>query len=354
MPPKKGPEAAVTTEIPDQPPSLESDGVMDDLLAKARSSNLDAVQRGVVNSLGLHDSNCNLRHSVTVDFYVETIYFASTNGYGPKKTLNVLAWLNSMRRSIERNHGSDEEARQLFKEFLVRNAEKYLRECAPPQDNEQNAAAEAAAAAAAATAAASTAKKDPKAGKTAPALAAVAAKDDPSTKSPSENPYISVAEAAPLAQFALRGLLQHAQLFAFVATLPRPAQRPRDRCSFTLAPEVPLRLPPLSRALTSTDVEAIHKLEEQRALEELQRLQAEEAAALEAERQAELARQAEIRRIAEEEQANQLYFSKAGAGPAVELVQKELEFDLSQRQRDILARLAKLEHDVTHLGLGSK
>lgn len=352
MPPKKGPEVAVTTDIPDQPPSLESDGVMDDLLAKARSSNLDAVQRGVVTSLGLHDSNCNLRNSVTVDFYVELIHFASSNGYGPKKTLNVLAWLNSMRRSIERNRGNDEEARELFKEFLVKNAEKYLRECAPPQDNEQTAAAEAAAAAAAA--AASTTKKDAKASKAAPAQAAVAAKDDLSAKSPSENPYISVAEAAPLAQFALRGLLQHAQLYAFVATQPRPPQRPRDRCSFTLAPEVPLRLPPLSRALTSTDVEAIHKLEEQRAQEELLRLQAEEAAALEAERQAELARQAEIRRIAEEEQANQLYFSKAGTGPAVELVQKELEYDLSQRQRDILARLAKLEQDVTHLGLGIK
>lgn len=349
MPPKKPAEVSIV-DIPDQPPTLETDGYMDDLLSKARCDNILAVEAGVVTAIGLQNYRRELRQGIQVDFIVEAIVFAATHGYGPKKTLSLLNWLQGMKKSIEVHHGDDTEARELLKSFLVSNTEKYIRETNPVVDEGSGAAdgATGAPSPAAPAPAAPGKKVDPKpSAKGAPPPAP--AKEDPALSARnahSEIPYISTTEVAPLAAFVARSLLQHARLFAYVANHSSPVAESEQPRSFTFAVETPMRPLPLSRALTSTDVDAIHKVQEQKAIEELQRLQAEEAASLEAARVAEEQRQAEIRRLEEEERANQLYFSKTGTGPAIDMVQQELEHQLSQRQRDILVRIAKLEMDM--------
>lgn len=347
MPPKAKVEVAAVVDIPDQPPALDSDGFLDDLLSKARCDNLAAVEAGVVHTLGLPNYRCNLRQGILVDFHVECIAFLANHGCGPKKALSVLSWLNAMRKSIEEHRGDDTAAREMFKQFLVSNTERYLRESAP-QDNEASQAAEAQAAAAAAALAVA-GKKDAKPAK-GPAPPATKQDESPGASAArgSENPYVSSSEAAALATFVSRGLLQHARLFAYVAAQDRPVVCEAPK-TFTFAVETPIRVPALAKAMTSADVEASHKALEAKAQEELQRLQAEEAAVLEAQRRAEELRREEERKRDEEERANRLYFSKAGTGPAIEMVQQDVEHQLSQRQRDILARISKLEADVSQL-----
>lgn len=348
MAPKKVEAAGVTLDIPDQPPSLESDGMIEDALSKAKGGNIVGLEALVVQCLRLPNFRCDLRESIIVDYHVELIIFASENGYGPKKTLHVLNWATEVRRALESNpNDGDRAATALVRDFFVSNVEKNLREATPIKQDDALAEAQAAAAAAAAAAppakGAAAAPKPPPKGSAAPV-----AKEDPSAAAgkPSENPFLSIGEIAPLAQFISVGVLQHAQLYSFAASNDRPivvGERPR---TFTFAVEHPMRPLPLSRALTAVEVEALQRDQDAKAQEELERLQAEEAAALEAARLEEEARQEQERLRAVEEKANQLYFSKAGSAPAVEMVQNEVISALSQRQLDLLARVAKLELDL--------
>lgn len=344
MAPKKV-ETITTADIPDQPPTIDSDGFMDDVLAKARAGNAVAVEHQIALALSMEPHRCDLRRGVIVDFHVEFVLFASTQGYGPKKTLHVLHFLNSVRKSIEDNHGDDTEARQMLKQFAVSNAERHARDALPPAEPDAH-AAEAAAAAATAASAAAAVKKDPKAN-------AKGKPEEPAVLSArlisQENTNISSTELAPLITFVVRGMFQHAKLYAFVARQERP-QGQHSPTTFTFSVETPMRAPPLSKAQTSAEVEAQLKSLEAKAAEELQRLQSEEAAALEAQRVAEENRKAQEKLAAEEERANMLYFSKVGSAQAVEKVQAEVESQLSQRQREILARVARLENEVAQMG----
>jgi hypothetical protein len=345
MAPKKVEAAGVTLDIPDQPPTLETDGIIEDVLAKAKNGNISGLEAVVVQCLRMPNYRCDLRESIVVDFHVELIIFASENCYGPKKTLNVLNWANDVRRALELSPNDDRAARILVRDFFVSNVEKNIRETTPVKQDDVSAEAQAAAAAAAAAPAAKGAAPP----KLPPKGAAPVTKEDhgaAATVKPAENAHLSIGEIAPLAQFIARGVLQHAQLYSNAARNDRPlvaGERPR---TFTFAVEHPMRPLPLSRALTAVEVEALQRDQDARAQEELERLQAEEAASLEAARLEEVARQEQEHQRQEEEKANQLYFSKAGSAPAVELVQHEVISALSQRQLDLLARVSKLEADL--------
>jgi cell division protein FtsL len=343
MAPKKVETAGVTLDIPDQPPSLETEGIMDDLLQKAKSNNIGGVEASIVQCLRMPNYRYDLRESIIVDFHVELLIFASENGYGPKKTLHVMHWANDVRRAIETNPNDESHARRLVKEFFAANVEGFLREAIP---NKLDEAPEGAAVPAVSAPAAAKGKE---AAKPPPKGSAPANKDDNATgnrHAPLENPFLSVVEVAPLMHFVSRGLLQHAHLYANSAKNERPTiagERPR---TFTFSVETPMRSLPLSRALTAAEVEAIQRDQDAKAQEELERLQAEEAAQLEAARLEEEARLEQQRQMEEEERANQLYFSKAGTAPAVDNVQQQVVAALSQRQMDILMRVAKLEADL--------
>lgn len=347
MAPKKVEAAGVTLDIPDQPPSLDNDGIIDDVLLKAKQGNIAGVESIVVLCLRLPNYRFDLRESIVVDFHVELILFAAENGYGPRKTLSVIAWANDVRRAVEANPSDDRVARTLVKDFFVLNVERSIREASPikPDDTAADVAAAAAAAAAPPVKGApAPAKPPPKSSAASPAH-----KEDPAATQKAiaaEIPFLTMGEIAPLAQFMAGGILQHAQLYANAAANERPTihgERPR---TFTFAVEHPMRPLPLSRALTAVEVEAMQRDQDAKAQEELERLQAEEAAALEAARLEEEARVELERQRAEEEKANQLYFTKAGSAPAVDLVQQEVVSALSQRQLDLLARVAKLEADL--------
>lgn len=349
MPPKKVEAAGVSLDIPDQPPSLEADGIVDELLQRAKQQNISGLESLAVQCLRLPNYRYDLRDSIVVDFHVELLLFASEQGYGPKKTLSVLTWANAVRRLLEADPNDDSSARALIKEFLVANVEHSLREVSPskPEDGQPDGVTGGSSSQAAPAAAGGA--KGGKEGAKPPAKGSAPAKEDAAAaagrSAPVENPHLSIGEIAPLAQFITRGLLQHAQLYANAAANERPLALGCPR-TFTFAVEQPMRPLPLSRALTAPEVEAMQRDLDAKAQEELERLQAEEAATLEAARLEEEARLEQQRQIEEEERANQLYFTKAGSAPAVEMVQQEVVTALSQRQLDLLTRVAKLEADL--------
>lgn len=346
MPPKAKIEAVVSQDIPDQPPSLDSDIFADELLQKARTGNAEAVEKGVALAMGLDDFKCNLRSGVTVDFAVETFMFAASHGYGPKKTLNVLHWLTALRTSVVSHGGDTAHARDLFKAFLVSQVERCHFEATQPQDHHDAEKLVKDEAEKAAAAAGPVGKKpDPKKA----AAQKVAAADDPLV-SPRhnqlayENPYIGVNDVAPLARFAVRGVLQHSELYHSVFTAERPQEEKPLIFSFTL--ELPSRPLPLVRAMKQAEFDATQRAAEAKVAEELAHMRQEEEERLDAARRQEEAKAQAQQAYEDEQRHKMLYFSKMGSEPAVAKVQQDVESVLTQRQRDVLARLARLEAEL--------
>jgi hypothetical protein len=343
MPPKPKVEAVVSVDVPDQPPSLESDVFADELLQKARTGNALGVEKGVALAMGLDDYKFNLRSGVAVDFAVEIFMFAAEHGYGPRKTLSVLHWLTSLRNSVVGNRGDTAAARELFKQFLVSQVERHHNEALQPQ--EQHDALLAQQEAEKAQQAAATAGKKPDAKKAAKAVVEEAQAATPrQNQLPYENPFIGINDVAPLARFAVQGVLQHSSLYCYVFTAERPREEKPIVFSFSL--ELPSRPLPLVRAIKQADFDAAQRAAEAKVAEELAQMRREEEERLEAARKQEEARLQAQRDFEEEQRNNMLYFAKAGSEPAVAKVQQDVESALSQRQRDVLARLARLEAEL--------
>lgn len=358
MAPKKVETVAVQSEAPEQPPSLDSDGYMDDLLRKVKSSNVVAVEQAVAHALGLEQRRINLADGITVDYHVELICFAAEHGYNAKKTLAVIALANQLRSSIESHRGETAAARELLKQFMMSQAEKSLRELLPVVESSAadgaGAAGDAAGSPASspAPAAAAAAKAPP------PKPAAKGAKGGapppppvetaPAVLSPRagllDSPILRPPEIGPLTMFFLRGLFQHAHLYCMVHHCARPTAP--QSVSFTVGVETINKAPPLQKAMTSAEVDQLHKSQEAKAEAELAAMQAAELQSLEEQRLA--AEEAQRRReeLAAEEKANQLYFKKMGTTEAVDKVQQEVEDAVAQRQKDILLRIAKLEQNL--------
>ena len=343
MPPKAKVEAVVSVDIPDQPPSLDSDVFVDELLQKARAGNAVAVEQGVSHALSLDDFKFNLRSGIAVDFVVEVVLFAAEHGYGPRKTLSVLQWLTSLRNIIVAQNGETAEARQHFKQFLVSQVERHHIEQLQPSD--QHDAVQAQQEAEKAQQAAAPGGKKPDAKKAAAKVVEDAPQVSPrQNQLPYENPFISANDVAPLARFAVQGVLQHSSLYHHVFTADRLREEAPIMFSFSL--ELPSRPPPLARAMKQADYDAGQRAAEAKVSEELSKLRQEEQDRLEAARKQEEQRLQAQREFEEEQKNNMLYFSKAGTEPAVTKVQQDVESTLSQRQRDVLARLARLEAEL--------
>ena len=332
MPPKKS-EAVSSIDIPDQPPTLESVEYVDALLTKAKASNVAALEAGVALALGAADHKSNLRAGIAVDSVVEILLFCASEGFSALKAQKVISWTDSLREAIVDAKGEAEGAFRLFKEFLVTNAEGTLRETfAPPEPEAPAEPIEG-----------KSKKPDPK-------KSGKAQGDDGQQVKPpvpAEVVFLTTAELAPLAQFVTRGMLQHASLYYYVATFDRAVSS--TPVTFTVSVQTPIRAPPLSAGLPLAEYEQNLQSAELKTAQELRRLQQEEEAMLEAQRvEAEQLRRKQLE-MEEEERANALYFTQAGTAEAVHRVQAELETNLTERQKEIVARIAKLEGE---LGVG--
>lgn len=350
MPPKKV-ETPTVVELPDQPPTFESDQFMDDLLQRAKARNVEALEAGVAAALNTEDFRTNLRKGILVDFAVEAILFASQQNFAARKTAAFLRWMNEMRVSIETT-GSVEGAKTIFKNHLVSHAERSNRDAgtdaaaALPSLTDDSAAEKALAAtasSAAQPAAASSAKPPPSkkdAGKK-PSGPKSGGADEAAAKPPVDtNVFLSVADMGQVAEFIVTGLLQHWQLYHFAATAPEPEA---ESTTFTLTVQTAIRPPPLARALTQEQHDQQCEDERARAEAELVRLRDEERAAMEEQRRRAEAAEAERRRAEEEEAASRLYFAKVGTEKAVERVQAEVEAAQRDRQQQLLERILALE-----------
>jgi hypothetical protein len=331
-PKKEKGDAAPVAEIAAPLPSLDSDLYVDELLAKAKKRDVAALEAAVAAAVGTTDDfKLNLRNGVVVDYVVEAVLFAASLGFTARKTVVFVKWLNQMRESIEAT-GGVEDAKEKFKAHMVQHAE---RGSTGPAGGRESVVedAEAAAASAAAAVKAPAGKK----GADAKGKAAVA---EVAAPRPDVNIFMSLADMGHVADFVVKGVLQHWQLYHHAAAAP---PMPVDTTRMTAMVQVPMRAPPLGRALTADQHEEQLASRRQQAEAELERLQADEDERVAAEA-AEAAEQAEAARLLREEhEANTLYFAKHGTEPVVAGVSDEVKEQGLARQQALVARLGKLE-----------
>ena len=279
MPPKKA-ETPIVQEIPDQPPTFDNDAFMEDMLNKARTREVDAVEEGVALALRTEDYKINLRNGVLVDFHVEIVLFCSQQGFPPRKTAAFIKWMDELRRSVV-STGSDTDARRLFKEHLVSHAERSTKDASGVADPSSPAGDDGSPS----PPQISAPKLPPTAPKKGEAKKAgkgqAADVDAASRPTVDSNVYLAVADMGAVADFVVAGLLQHWRLYHYVAT---EGDAGDDRQSIHLSIQVPMKAPPLHRFMTQEQYETQCEDARQKAEAELERRQKEEVAALEAER----------------------------------------------------------------------
>lgn len=367
MAPKTKVEVVAAPDPSETLPTLENEITVEELLSKAKIRDLAAVESLTAIALGCaSEYKVVLRSSILVDFAVEAILFASQHNYSAKKTIMFIRWLNDMRKAIELT-GDVKEAKVMMKEQLVSHAEKAAKDASSssaaglqgggaggvagggsgdvagegnPTGGEGGNPSGASAASAAATVKAAPAPKpsakESKGGK--------GAKSDTNADAAAtrvEAPILfSIQDMGYVADYVTTGLLQHWRLWHLCS---RDAVHWSAPTIFTVNVQLPMRPPPLVRALTQEQHDVQQEEVRSKAELELTKLRQSEHEAAEIERLETERKLAEEKLAKEEQEAATLYFAKKGTHEAVNHVHKDVESQLGGRQQALLVRIAKLE-----------
>lgn len=333
MGPKKS-DTPIQLGVPEQPPTFENDAFMEDLLHKAKTRDIAAVEAGVSAALCVEDYRVNIRHGILVDYLVECVLFSAQQNFSSKKAAVFIRWNNEMRHSIETSGGC-ENAKTIFKNLLTAHAERSAKDIAPAGcETPLPTADETPSTPPPQSKVVVTQKREGKRNVTKGDEATAARVTD-------NNAYFSLNDMGNVADFVVTGLLQHWRLYCYTATNKENVGD--DSEAFTMNLQTVMRAPPLQRAVTQEVYEKQCDDRKRAAEQELERLRKAETEELERKR-VELERiSREKAQAEEEERANQLFFLHSGTEKCVQQLEVDLQKDVMHRQQQILDRIAKLE-----------
>ncbi|KEG09749.1 hypothetical protein DQ04_04711020 [Trypanosoma grayi] len=325
MPPRGRPES-LTTNVPGQSPSFQDEKFIEQLLQLVAENDEASLVTLVAMAFGAEGYLADLKQQIAVDSRLDLLRFCARQKYGPCKTVHVIKWIAHFQRLVEGGCSTEEMRRELSDFVAAEIEEEWKWRQAPPADE-----------------GAPESQPPPRsATKKGARVAEKAAAEEAENVAalPRENIYLSKEDVGPLCTYLLRGIIQHAALYAHVANHPQDTTAPKG---FEFFIEAPMPAPPLrvAVAVEKTPQDAVPTT-----LKEVRAQRTEELEAMINEYNEAVAKEELWRKTEQTEREMQILIENEGAKKAVEDTYGGLEADLAQRQRQILRRIFVLEKSL--------